>query len=212
MNSSDRPSTLSRAAEYVRMSTEHQQYSTENQSDAIRQYAERKGYEIVRTYADHGKSGLRIAGRTGLQQLIQDVQRKTTEFSAILVYDISRWGRFLDPDEAGHYEFICRHAGYRVEYCAEQFENDGSTSSNVLKLLKRTGSGEYSRELSVKVFAGQSRLIRLGFGRAARLVSGCGASWSMRRDRSRACSPQANTRAFKPTESFSFRDLPRNLQ
>ncbi len=145
------------------MSTEHQQYSTENQSDAIRQYAERKGYEIVRTYADHGKSGLRIAGRTGLQQLIQDVQRKTTEFSAILVYDISRWGRFLDPDEAGHYEFICRHAGYRVEYCAEQFENDGSTSSNVLKLLKRTGSGEYSRELSVKVFAGQSRLIRLGF-------------------------------------------------
>src|SRR3546814_14144006 len=29
------------------MSTEHQQYSTENQSEAMRQYAERRGIEIV---------------------------------------------------------------------------------------------------------------------------------------------------------------------
>ncbi|MFP3533901.1 recombinase family protein, partial [Burkholderia sp. SIMBA_042] len=52
-----------RAAEYVRMSTEHQQYSTENQRDRIREYAVRRGLEIVRTYADEGKSGLRIDGR-----------------------------------------------------------------------------------------------------------------------------------------------------
>ena len=47
-----------RAAEYVRMSTEHQQYSTENQADKIREYAAHRGIEIVRTYADAGKSGL----------------------------------------------------------------------------------------------------------------------------------------------------------
>lgn len=41
-----------RAAQYVRMSTEHQRYSTENQSDAIYQYAGRRGLEVVRTYAD----------------------------------------------------------------------------------------------------------------------------------------------------------------
>ena len=52
-----------RAARYVRMSTEHQQYSTENQGDKIREYAERRGLDIVRTYADEGKSGLRIDGR-----------------------------------------------------------------------------------------------------------------------------------------------------
>lgn len=46
------PSTsLLRAAEYVRMSTEHQQYSTENQAAKIREYAERRGISIVRTYA-----------------------------------------------------------------------------------------------------------------------------------------------------------------
>ena len=34
--------TLFRAAEYVRMSTEHQQYSTENQADKIREYAAKR--------------------------------------------------------------------------------------------------------------------------------------------------------------------------
>ena len=63
-----------RAAEYVRMSTEHQKYSTENQGDAIRAYAARRGIEIVRTYADAGKSGLRLDGRDALKQLIADVE------------------------------------------------------------------------------------------------------------------------------------------
>ena len=61
-------------AEYVRMSTEHQQYSTLNQVARIREYAAQRGIEVVRTYADEGKSGLRIAGRHALQQLIQDVE------------------------------------------------------------------------------------------------------------------------------------------
>ena len=52
-----------RAAQYVRMSTEHQQHSTHNQADRIQEYADRRGIEIVRTYADEGKSGLSIAGR-----------------------------------------------------------------------------------------------------------------------------------------------------
>jgi hypothetical protein len=52
-----------RAAQYVRMSTEHQKYSTENQAEAMQQYAARRGMEIVRTYADEGKSGLRLDGR-----------------------------------------------------------------------------------------------------------------------------------------------------
>ena len=45
---------LSRAAVYVRMSTEHQQYSPDNQLDVIRQYAASHGMEIVQVYSDHG--------------------------------------------------------------------------------------------------------------------------------------------------------------
>jgi len=85
------------------------------------------------------------------------------EFDALLVYDVSRWGRFQDPDEAASYELACRRAGVQIHYCAEQFENDGSIGSSIIKTVKRAMAGEYSRELSVKVFAGQAHLIRLGF-------------------------------------------------
>ena len=152
-----------RAAQYVRMSTEHQQYSTENQADKIREYADHRGIEIVRTYADEGKSGLRIDGRQALQRLIQDVQAGNVDFQVILVYDVSRWGRFQDADESAYYEYICRRAGLQVTYCAEQFENDGSPVSTIVKGVKRAMAGEYSRELSTKVFAGQCRLVELGY-------------------------------------------------
>lgn len=154
---------VGRAAQYVRMSTEHQRYSTENQADAIRQYAERRGLEVVRTYADEGRSGLRLDGRDGLKRLIEDVQGGTADFTTILVYDVSRWGRFQDADESAYYEYICRRAGIAVQYCAEQFENDGSPVSTIVKGVKRAMAGEYSRELSAKVFAGQCRLIEIGY-------------------------------------------------
>jgi len=152
-----------RAAEYVRMSTEHQQYSTANQAEKIREYAAHRGIEIVKTYTDDGKSGLSIGGRASLQRLIDEVESGETDFSVILVYDVSRWGRFQDADESAYYEYICRRAGVQVAYCAEQFENDGSQASTIIKNVKRVMAGEYSRELSVKVFAGQCRLIELGY-------------------------------------------------
>lgn len=157
------PPAMFRAVEYVRMSTEHQQYSTENQADKIREYAAHRSIEIVRTYADEGKSGLNIGGRLALQQLIKDVEAGPVDFQMILVYDVSRWGRFQDADESAYYEYICRRAGIQVTYCAEQFENDGSPVSTIVKGVKRAMAGEYSRELSAKIFAGQCRLIELGY-------------------------------------------------
>jgi DNA invertase Pin-like site-specific DNA recombinase len=145
------------------MSTEHQQYSPENQSDVIVRYALSHAMDIVTTYSDHGRSGLNLAGREGLRRLLRDVETGSVTFSAVLVYDISRWGRFQDADESAYYEYVLKRAGITVHYCAEQFENDGSLSSALLKTVKRTMAGEYSRELSVKVFAGQCRLIELGF-------------------------------------------------
>jgi len=153
---------LTRVVEYVRMSTEHQQYSTENQRKVIQQYAEGRGMVIARTYTDAGKSGLRIDGRDALKALIRDVENGQADFSAILVYDVSRWGRFQDADESAYYEYICRRAKIEVHYCAEQFENDGSPISTIVKGVKRAMAGEYSRELSANVFIGQCRLIELG--------------------------------------------------
>ena len=161
-DAADRRETI-RAAQYVRMSTEHQKYSTENQAGVIQAYADKRGISIVRTYADEGKSGLSLEGRNSLKQLLADVRRGDADFSIILVYDVSRWGRFQDADESAYYEFICKEAGITVRYCAEQFENDGSLSATIIKSMKRAMAGEYSRELSAKVFIGQCRLISLGY-------------------------------------------------
>ena len=139
---------LNCAAVYVRMSTEHQQYSTSNQMDTIREYAKKRGLQIVIEYSDEGKSGLNIKGRDSLTQMIRDVQEGKAQYVNILVYDVSRWGRFQDADESAYYEYICKRAGVAVHYCAEQFENDGSAMSTVMKSMKRTMAGEYSRELS----------------------------------------------------------------
>lgn len=151
------------AAQYIRMSTEHQQYSTENQAVVIREYAARRGYRVIQTYADEGKSGLRIEGRDALKRLIADVSAGAADFKTVLVYDVSRWGRFQDADESAYYEYVCRRAGVDVRYCAEQFENDGSPTATIIKSVKRAMAGEYSRELSAKDFQGQCNLIHKGF-------------------------------------------------
>ena len=150
-------------AQYLRMSTEHQQYSLQNQMAAIQQYAQSKGFAVIQTYSDAAKSGVVLRRRAGLRQLLRDVVAGIATYRAILVYDVSRWGRFQDSDEAAHYEFLCKSAGIPVHYCAEPFANDGTMPSLIMKALKRTMAAEYSRELSVKVYEGHKRLAQLGF-------------------------------------------------
>jgi DNA invertase Pin-like site-specific DNA recombinase len=152
-----------RAAQYLRMSTEHQQYSLENQAATIADRAAQQGYLVVKTYSDAAKSGVTIRNRDGLKSLLEDVVAGSPGFDLILVYDVSRWGRFQDTDEAAHYEFLCKSAGVKIEYCAESFSNDSSIASSLMKALKRSMAAEYSRELSEKVRKGQDRLAKLGF-------------------------------------------------
>jgi DNA invertase Pin-like site-specific DNA recombinase len=76
------------AAQYLRMSTECQQYALENQSTAIQKYAESNGFAIVHSYCDAAKSGLVLKRRTGLRQLLQDAVAGSAPYRAILVYDV----------------------------------------------------------------------------------------------------------------------------
>ena len=108
------------------MSTDHQKYSTENQSDAIKQYAQARGIEIVKTYADAGKSGLKIEGRDALQQLIEDVKSGIADFTLVLVYD-----------------------------CQTAFKTDPRSASNIdpSRLCSRTGGEARSGQLAQRVAA-----------------------------------------------------------
>ena len=151
------------AAQYVRMSDEAQQYSIENQKAAIQAYATKHGFVIVRTYADAGRSGVVARNRKGLSELLNDVITGCAAFKAVLVYDVSRWGRFPNSDEAAHYEFLCANSGTPLHYCAEPFTNDGTAVSSLLKALKRSMAAEFSRELGEKVSVGKTRLVEMGF-------------------------------------------------
>lgn len=154
-------------AAYVRVSTDMQKYSLANQQDALSAYADQHHMRIVKTYSDDGKSGLTAEHRPGLLSLLRDIGSGRAHFRGVLVFDVSRWGRFQNTDEAAYHEFLCWKSGVKVFYAAELFENDGSPFSMVFKGLKRAMAAEYSRELSIKAFAGHRRLASMGYRQGA---------------------------------------------
>ena len=159
----DNDKTREKAVAYVRMSTDRQKYSISNQLEAIKTYAEAKNLDLIEVFSDYGQSGTQLKGRKEAIRLFEIIGANKAYFKHLLVYDMSRWGRYQNTDESAHYEYLCNQAGVKVHYCAELFENDGSLYSNLIKNIKRTMAGEHSRELSAKVFQGQCNLIRIGF-------------------------------------------------
>ncbi len=151
------------AAAYMRMSDENQVYSIANQKAAIREFAKRRELTIVRTYVDEAKSGIVLRSRDALRLLLHDVLSGRARYASVLVYDISRWGRFVDQDEAAFCEFLCKLFGVQVEYCAESFPVGDAIATSLLKSLKRAMASEFSRSLSVSVFEAKARLVRQGF-------------------------------------------------
>ena len=84
------------AVAYVRMSTDHQKYSTENQLDVIRNYAAARGLTILRVFEDSGRSGLRLDGREALQKLMSEVKSAKADFKAIAPQSVRRKVKMLD--------------------------------------------------------------------------------------------------------------------
>jgi len=163
MSQIDNSARVLRAAAYVRMSTDHQDLSIGMQLDAIRDYSRINGIELVDVYEDAARSGLRITNREGMKRLIRDVMEVPRPFDTVLVYDVSRWGRFQDIDAAAYYEYTCRLHGVSVVYVKESFGAKQDAMTALLKTIKRAMAAEYSRELGMKCRDGQDRAIRLGY-------------------------------------------------
>jgi DNA invertase Pin-like site-specific DNA recombinase len=122
-------------AAYVRTATTDQHLAS-NQMDVIREYAKRHGMQIVEEYSDVGKSGVSIRDREALQQMVRDVESGQINFSAVLLHDVSRWGRFQEADESAYYEYLCRRAGVAVHYCAGHSETEVTAVSTIIKCVK----------------------------------------------------------------------------
>lgn len=153
----------SSAAQYIRMSTDSQDLSPEIQAKAMSEYAFRNGLTIVETYLDAGRSGLTLEGRPAMKRLLGDVAEDQCPYAVLLVYDISRWGRFQDTDASAYYEYHCRMHGVQVRYVQELFPASNTPLGSLLKNLKRAMAAEYSRELGVKTRAGHRAAVDEGF-------------------------------------------------
>ena len=88
----DLPLNLSRVALYARVSTCNGHQDPEMQLAELREYANRRGWEIAGEYTDHGVSGSKES-RPELNRLMSDVHRR--RFDAVLVWKIDRFGRSL---------------------------------------------------------------------------------------------------------------------
>ncbi|MDB5860855.1 MAG: hypothetical protein JWQ76_4544 [Ramlibacter sp.] len=118
---------------------------------------------VAATYEDAGRSGVSLKYRPAMRQLLQEVTAAGCPYSVVLVYDVSRWGRFEDTDASAYYEYHCRLNGVDVVYVRETFPADRSPMAVLLKNLKRAMAAEYSRELGVKTRAGQAWALTRGY-------------------------------------------------
>jgi DNA invertase Pin-like site-specific DNA recombinase len=99
------------AAQYLRVSTERQEYSLECQRAGIETYARQHNFTVCRTYIDAARSGLEIKHRQELCQLLHDVLGGNCPYRSILVYDVRGWGRFQDQTRPHTMSFCAKRRG-----------------------------------------------------------------------------------------------------
>jgi DNA invertase Pin-like site-specific DNA recombinase len=154
------------AVAYYRHSAEDkQENSIQIQRDETRKFAAQHKISIIHEEADEGKTGL-TASRPGFNRLFTNwiLSTEAPPFIYVLVYDVSRWGRFQDQDEAAYFEFLCRSNGKEVIYVSRGFPTEGQQLiSHLQTSIERYMAAEYSRQLSEKVFLGSVKVSELGF-------------------------------------------------
>ena len=151
-----------KGAMYIRMSTELQVESPENQERAIRTYAAKYGIEIVKTYVDPGVSGI-TEKREEFQALIDDVEHGRNAYTIVLYLDETRWGRFLDSREAEFHRMRLERKKVICQSCEKPLTLTSNIADRIMTLFRDESASDYCRQLSQKVWAGQCNLVAKGY-------------------------------------------------
>lgn len=155
-----------KAVAYYRHSAEDkQENSVPLQRDFIRELLIKNDIDLLHEEADEGVSGL-TAQRPGFKKLFDAwiLNPEAPHFDYVVVYDVSRWGRFEDADEAGYYEFQCKQAGKEVIYARRGFFTEEQKGmSQVQTAFERWMSFQYSKKLSEDVIRGCLEISRQGY-------------------------------------------------
>lgn len=148
------------AVGYVRMSSDKQEKSPEQQRAEITKLANRGGYRIIRWYEDLGISGDATEKRMDFQRMVRDAG-SSRDFQAILCWDYSRFGRF-DSIEAGRWIDPLRKAGVQLVTATEGLIDWTTFAGRVMNALYSEGKNQFLTDLSKNVIRGKVRSVMAG--------------------------------------------------
>lgn len=129
---------------YIRMSTQQQTDSPEQQRRAFEEMRQRYGLAKVAEYLDEGKSGLSIKNRPAFQKMLADAT--AGKFKAIAIWDINRLSR-EDSLAASAYVETIRKAGVRLFTNRREIALADSMS-RIMLCLEQEGANDYSAKIS----------------------------------------------------------------
>ena len=154
----------SKAVAYYRHSAQdRQENSIPIQRERVKKFAREHGIEVIREFADYGKSGLSTEGRDDFKKIMEVIVDPSNEFDYVLVLDMSRWGRYQDIDLSAHYRAICKQYGRKVVYTDMGMRDEKDQGYHFMLLAEAMRAAKYSEELSEKVFYGCKKIAEQGF-------------------------------------------------
>ena len=148
------------AALYARVSSDRQDVdlSVAAQLRALRDYAEKNGYMVVREYVDEAESG-RIADRPQFQKMLDAAGKPEAPFKEILVWKFSRFTR--KREHAVAFKAMLRRRGIRVVSITEQAED--TATGRLLEGIIESVDEFYSENLAQEVTRGMREAASRGF-------------------------------------------------
>ena len=159
---------MKKVAIYARVSTDKQ--TTQNQIDALREVAERCGYQITQIFSEDGISGSKgREGRPALDQLMKSATQR--KFDMVMCWSIDRLGRSLQ----NLVEILNELQAMKIDLFFLQQGMDTSTPSGRMIFSVFGAIGEFERNLiRERVIAGQQRAKASGvhIGRPTKMNDG----------------------------------------
>ncbi len=148
------------AAVYARVSSERQDVdlSVAAQLRALREYAQKNNFAIVRQYVDEAESG-RVADRPQFRKMIDEGSSALAPFNVILVWKFSRFTR--KREHAVAFKAQLRRKGIRVVSITEQAEDNAT--GRLLEGIIESVDEYYSENLAQEVVRGMREAASRGF-------------------------------------------------
>ena len=150
-----------RVAVYYRMSSDEQDLSIGQQQTEVRKLCANHGWIIVAEYIDSGKSGSKdIAKRTAFHKMIGDA--KKGEWSAVVCYNSSRFGR-LDTIDSGPYKSELRKHGVYLETVTEGRFDWRTSMGRIQDAIFTEQNNKYSTDISSNAIRGRMDILSQGY-------------------------------------------------